>query len=288
MLIATLIITVALTAATQVPAGDVSALERQALMQLFEATGGSQWTKRDGWGSSRPACDWYGVFCDFLDGNPGRPVVAGLSLGSNGLRGVLPAGLAALEHLTSIDVSRNQLTGAIPERLLNRWDSHHLWLRADGNWFASLVRRAVVQYSATGTLCAVHDDVNFRLSLDEAKGAAVFESVRCADVASRKTYCLVRQGTPWSLDRLSRGLRQLRFSTFGPEYDYPAGNSVTHATYVTTTAEWGDGSKRTVKTYGRQGPLEVWMAQQLFLGLIQETYWNTETRKPRCSFETTR
>ena len=69
---------------------DVPALERQLLLELF-------------------------------DGNVNRPVVVGLRLAENNLRGVLPASLGSLQHLQTLDVSRNHLKGVAPEALLRRW-----------------------------------------------------------------------------------------------------------------------------------------------------------------------
>jgi hypothetical protein len=63
-------------AGAQQLSGHVSEVERQALMELFAATGGERWTKRDGWGTSAPVCKWHGVFCDFVAGNPSRPNAA--------------------------------------------------------------------------------------------------------------------------------------------------------------------------------------------------------------------
>jgi hypothetical protein len=279
---AALIISVAFSAGTQSSGRDVPSPEREALMDLFAATGGGGWVRRDGWGTRQPVCEWAGVWCDFIDGDANRPVVASLSLRSNNLRGVLPGSLSSLQHLTSLDVSANHLSGELPEPLLDRWDKHQLWLDAAGSTFQNVVTRAIVEYSASGTLCAMDDDVRFRLEVDVTK--AVFESVRCADIESRRTYCLVREGTPGSLGRLSRALRALGFAKFRPAYDYPSG-SHTHDIFLTTTAEWGDGVTKAVETYGRQGPLEVWMAQQLFLGLLHETSWTRESRKARCRFE---
>ena len=43
----------------------VPASERQALLALFEATAGSQWTERAGWrGPAGSECQWTGVRCD--------------------------------------------------------------------------------------------------------------------------------------------------------------------------------------------------------------------------------
>ena len=49
-----------------------------------------------------------------------------------------------------------------------------------------------------------------------------------------------------------------------------------------TTAVWGDKSSKVVETYGRQGPIQVWMAQQLFLGLARDASWEKEFEKPKC------
>jgi hypothetical protein len=40
-----------------------------------------------------------------------------------------------------------------------------------------------------------------------------------------------------------------------------------------------------VRTYSGQGPIEVWTAQQLFLGLLAEVGWERESRKAKCDFE---
>lgn len=282
MLPAAFIIAVAFSAGMQSSGADVPQPERQALMDLFATTGGAQWVRREGWGTPRPVCEWSGVWCEFIDGDANRPVVASLSLGSNNLRGVVPVSLSTLKHLTSLDVSGNHLSGDLPEPLLDRWDKHQLWLDGAGNTFHNLVTRAIVEYSASGTLCAMDDDVRFRLEVDVTK--AVFESIRCTDIQSRSTYCLVREGAPGSLGRLSRALRALGFAKSRPTYDYPSGSNL-HDVFLTTTAEWGDGAKKAVETYGRQGPLEVWMAQQVFLGLLHETSWTRESRKARCGFE---
>jgi hypothetical protein len=271
-------------ALAQQPSGHVSPVERRALVGFFAATGGERWTRRDGWGTAMPVCDWFGVVCDFVDGDPGRPFVTGLRLPLNNLEGRLPASLADLQRLTSLDVTSNRLSGAIPEPLLQRWDEHRLELSSEGNAFSDMVVRASVEYSAFGTLCAEHDDLRFHVDLDAATGRAVFQSVRCADAGARKTYCFVREGTPGSFARLSRELARLGFARFESNYDYVS-SAVTHGVSLTTVAAWGDGSERSVATYDRQGPRQVWVAQQLFLGLLAEASWERDTRKPTCDFE---
>ena len=73
---------------------------------------------------------------------------------------------------------------------------------------------------------------------------------------SRETYCLVRTGTAPSLERFSRALASLGFRTFESEYDFPF-TAMTHAVFMTTTAIWGDGSRKAVQTYAGYADYEA-------------------------------
>ena len=87
----------------------VPASERQALLALFEATAGSQWTERAGWrGPAGSECQWTGVRCD----DQQRHVI-GLRLSNNQLRGRLPY-LGALTQLRELTVSLNYLHRPLP------------------------------------------------------------------------------------------------------------------------------------------------------------------------------
>ena len=269
---------------SQVQQADVSPQERRVLMELFAATGGARWSTRGGWGTGASACDWYGVRCDFLGADASRPVVVGVSLPSNNLEGTFPSSLAELHHLQSLNVAGNRLSGKVPEAILERWDRHEFEFDGRGNAFSNLVVRATVQYSASGTLCSATEDVRYHVAFDEPQNLVIFQSVRCTDAESRDTYCLVREGRPPSFDRLSRALGRLGFKAFRPEYDYQFG-FVTHGVYLTTASVWGDGSSMSVRTYSGQGPIEVWTAQQLFLGLLAEVGWTRDSRKAKCDFE---
>ena len=58
-----------------------AATDRDALMELFEATSGGSWSNSSGWGTSRPLGEWYGVTVD----SGGR--VIKLDLHENNLKG---------------------------------------------------------------------------------------------------------------------------------------------------------------------------------------------------------
>ena len=98
--------------------------DRAVLVAFYEATGGPSWRRSDGWLTSAPAGDWYGVETD----QSGR--VVGLDLGAefdldtlydygDGLRltGSIPPELGRLAGLESLNLRRNGLTGPIPPEL---------------------------------------------------------------------------------------------------------------------------------------------------------------------------
>jgi hypothetical protein len=283
-LLALLVLFAAIT--NQSTPAHVPAEERRILIELFTATGGERWMRSDGWGSTGSECDWYGVWCDFIENDSNRPVVMGLSLAVNNLEGVLPPSLAALRHLRTLSVSANRLSGMVPETILERWDRNEFEFDGSGNTFSNLIARATVRYTATGALCSVTEDLDYRVDFDQQRNRVTFQGVRCAstNIRSRETYCLVREGKPGDLARFSRGLTRLGFKTFRPSYDYPFTNT-THGVYLTTGVAWSDGLVQSVETYQRQGPIEVWSAQQLFLGLLADAEWEREFRRPQCDFQ---
>lgn len=83
--------------------------DRKALVSLYEATGGSDWTRSDGWLDDVPVSEWHGVSTDSV----GR--VLALDLSDNGLAGRLPELLAPLTSLTALQLDGNEgLTGPLP------------------------------------------------------------------------------------------------------------------------------------------------------------------------------
>ena len=105
--------------------------DREALIALYNSTGGSGWTNNDGWDSAQGLSTWFGVT---LLGN-GR--VVGLDLADNNLRGTVPAKLATLTELASLDLSGNQLRGVIPLEL--RGLSHLTSLDLSANRFSGAI-----------------------------------------------------------------------------------------------------------------------------------------------------
>ena len=91
----------------------VPQIERDALIALYNATRGYNWSIDVGWnGAAGTECDWYGVRCSY--GHVSRIV-----LDDNSLSGSIPAELGNLTNLTSLYLNFNSLTGSIPSELGN-------------------------------------------------------------------------------------------------------------------------------------------------------------------------
>ena len=82
--------------------------ERDFLVELYNSTGGANWTNKTGWlGAPGTECTWHGISC------AGGRLVS-LSLRSNQLTGTIPSSIGSLSNLATLLLDGNRLTGAIP------------------------------------------------------------------------------------------------------------------------------------------------------------------------------
>ena len=81
------------------------------LQSLYNATGGASWMESGGWLGDAAVGNWYGVDTDSI----GR--VTGLDLSRNGLSGQLPEELGRLSRMTHLRIGGNALSGALPKSL---------------------------------------------------------------------------------------------------------------------------------------------------------------------------
>ena len=86
---------------------------RQALIALYDATGGPNWTNNTNWNTDRPLDTWHGVRTD------ANGKVTIVDLRDNGLTGIIPEEIGNLTSLTHLNLSNNALTGTIPPQLGN-------------------------------------------------------------------------------------------------------------------------------------------------------------------------
>ena len=88
-------------------------VQRAALVALYDATDGANWTRSLNWSTDVPVADWAGVVVD----DSGS--VTGLSLRGAGLSGSIPAEVGSLTDLGALDLSFNALSGPLPAEVGN-------------------------------------------------------------------------------------------------------------------------------------------------------------------------
>ena len=104
--------------ATVVVAQSCRSRDSLALVALYNATGGPNWTRRDNWLTSSPISTWYGiqtdangcVTCIDLDGN----ATCNSNGSGNNLIGSIPASIDSLKNVTSLFLTNNHLSGTVP------------------------------------------------------------------------------------------------------------------------------------------------------------------------------
>ena len=96
-------------ASTATPTGPDT--DRAALVALYNATNGHNWSSNTNWLSDEPIGDWHGVSTN----GDGR--VSRLVLGGNNLTGALPAELGDLIQIRYLLIGDNSLSGPIPPEL---------------------------------------------------------------------------------------------------------------------------------------------------------------------------
>jgi hypothetical protein len=102
----------------------------KALRQLYDSTGGEEWTHSTGWFVGSPCSNdstpWYGIHCDeFGD-------IDSLSLEANNLQGTIPQSISVFRSMSrSLVLANNQLSGTLPSQLgkftqlKSRFSLHH-------------------------------------------------------------------------------------------------------------------------------------------------------------------
>jgi hypothetical protein len=98
--------------------------EAAALVELYNSTNGDGWAKKDGWCSSSPPSEWYGI-------TSRNDRVTVIELPANNMVGTLPESICKLSALEFLQLRENKITGRIP-RSLGQMKSLEL-IDMDGN-----------------------------------------------------------------------------------------------------------------------------------------------------------
>ena len=138
------------------------------LSQLYETSGGADWTHSTGWLGTPALEQWYGVTADAL----GRVVT--LDLAGNGLEGRLPAGLGTLAEMTALRVGDNALSGRLPLSLARHrvvelhYAGTELCVPAEPSFQAWLTD--LPSHEGTGMECGLPSDREVLVALYETTG----------------------------------------------------------------------------------------------------------------------
>ena len=120
-------------------------MDRAALVALYNAMNGSNWTNKSNWLSVKPLDEWHGVSAsggrvrslNLSSNNLSGSIPSSISnlsgllilqLQSNSLSGSIPSSLGDVDDLVLVQLDRNQLSGSIPSSLGNLTDLQHLTL----------------------------------------------------------------------------------------------------------------------------------------------------------------
>ncbi|KAH0577762.1 Cyst wall protein [Spironucleus salmonicida] len=84
--------------------------QREALLKIYEETGGKEWEGAALWNTFAPICQWEGITCR-------SGVIEYIMLGGFGLTGQLPEIFGCFPQLKQLNLEKNYLNGPIPETL---------------------------------------------------------------------------------------------------------------------------------------------------------------------------
>ena len=151
--------------------------DRGALTALYNATDGGNWFNNTNWLSDAPLSEWHGVST-----NDEEHVVS-LNLGNNSLSGTVPPEIGGLINLSHLHLGFNQLTGTLPSELGDLTRLEFLDLSYNRLWgelpsSMNALTRLISLYSLSNHGLCVPDDAEFQEWLQAIPSGSV-EVITC-------------------------------------------------------------------------------------------------------------
>ena len=267
--------------------GPIAERERQALVALYQATNGPHWKNHDNWLSpSITECDWHGVTCG-ISGDGGW-IVQSLDLSNNNLVGAVPEEIGAFTRIEYLLLAGNRLTGRLPESVLRRWEKGPLLVVG----YAELIGVSEISLDMRTALYCI----DYRAVL-HANGSVQLWSEKCREKAQRRPkhvpsgdfqiFCEIKSGTVDrygdAFGRLARLAEAQGFFEFGDSY----WKSITHGASITTSVV-KEGVRKSVENYAEAGPFGLWEIESVIRGVLADADWTKTERTKRCEWPTFR
>lgn len=251
----------------------ISPQERQALLDLYEATDGSHWKNRDGWlGPIGTECEWRGVSCNSRGQEP--PVVYALHLEENGLQGNITETLAQLNHLETLYIFGNRLSGMLPLSLIQRWLSGSLQIAAEASLLTE-VSEIDYEFHASALLCARR-----RIVLRADSRAEIFnEHCRNKTPRDRTTFCEVKEGQIWGPEFARLAWLMDKNGYFALQANYEL--NITDSAFVSTRVT-RNGKSHEVVEYAGGAPFELWVVHRGIEGVAASIAWEKTRALLKC------
>ena len=171
-------------------AQDILDAERQALIDLYNATGGDNWKNNENWCSDKPVSEWYGVTCGNMVSNYGQ--VTSIYLDYNNLVGTIPESICNLTALNRLCLRGNKLT-SIPESIGGMSTLKWLWLTSNA---LTAIPESICNMTSLEQLCLEYNKLTG--SIPEAIGNMT--SLECLQLSSNQ----LSGSIPASLGNLSK------------------------------------------------------------------------------------
>ncbi len=254
----------------------IPAKEREALVALYNSTGGPTWVRRDGWlGPPGSECQWYGVGCGRgISGSvTGKRTIQDLDLPGNGLTGQIPHELGALEGLKRLTLQGNKIKGPLPDSLLQRFDEGRL--KIDPLSLIHDVDELEFDFSNSSMLCS-----GYKAKI-RADGSVHLQRKLCRQDGEKgsEVYCEYREGRTYDFDMLGRFLVRNNFFSEPENSTTFGGSDIGQLTLIAkrrTTAP-------TTRTWTGPTSLRNWSLALVLEGVIARTEWNAPPTKRECS-----
>jgi hypothetical protein len=169
---------VTLVACVHVPCDDAcQEIQREGLVQLYNALDGPNWRLQKDWLSDQPHCSWEGITCcqdqalayyDTLESCRDNAVIS-ICLFSNGAKGTIPLGALEklLDGLMYLDLRYNDLHGPLPAMITQA--DHMRWILADGNSFTGTLPESWSSLTNLTQLTLSHNQLTGELPLSYTK-----------------------------------------------------------------------------------------------------------------------